>query len=139
MQYRCQKNYIILMTDGDSTQDQDSKLTSGTYINGDTIGDYDNDGNDTGVAPAPVYSSGGSDYLNHWREYTLAADSSQRAAKKRSGSRGLACRRGSLLPCAPITPDPEEPGTVVGAKARAAAIESHVDTSIKGTNDGEPR
>ena len=55
MQYRCQKNYIILMTDGDSTQDKDSKLTSGTYINGDHIGDYDNDGNDTGVAPAPVY------------------------------------------------------------------------------------
>ena len=37
MQYRCQKNYIILMTDGESTQDQDSKLTSGTYINGERI------------------------------------------------------------------------------------------------------
>ncbi|MBW2491228.1 MAG: hypothetical protein JRE65_08785, partial [Deltaproteobacteria bacterium] len=74
MQYRCQKNYIILMTDGDSTQDQDSKLTSGTYINGDTIGDYDNDGNDTGVAPAPVYSSSGSDYLDDVAKYLYDND-----------------------------------------------------------------
>jgi type IV pilus assembly protein PilY1 len=74
MQYRCQKNYIILMTDGASTQDQDSKLTSGTYINGDTIGDYDSDGNDTGVAPAPVYSSDGSDYLDDVAKYLYEND-----------------------------------------------------------------
>ncbi|MBN2687358.1 MAG: VWA domain-containing protein, partial [Deltaproteobacteria bacterium] len=48
MQERCQKNYIILMTDGEPTQDNDSKLSSGTYINGDTIGDYDGDGHDPG-------------------------------------------------------------------------------------------
>lgn len=74
MQYRCQKNYIILMTDGASTQDQDSKLTSGTYINGDTIGDYDGDGNDTGVAPAPVYSDDGSDYLDDVAKYLYEND-----------------------------------------------------------------
>ena len=74
MTERCQKNYIILMTDGASTQDKDSKLTSGTYINGDTIGDYDNDGNDTGVAPAPVYSDNGSDYLDDVAKYLYEND-----------------------------------------------------------------
>ncbi len=49
MQYRCQKNYIILMTDGEPTYDNSSKLSSGTYINGDTIGDYDHDGKDPGI------------------------------------------------------------------------------------------
>ncbi len=44
MTLRCQKNYIIIMTDGEPTYDNNSKLSSGTYINGDTIGDYDNDG-----------------------------------------------------------------------------------------------
>jgi hypothetical protein len=64
MQYRCQKNYIILMTDGEPTYDQSSKLSSGTYINGDTIGDYDNDGNDPGS-----YGSYGSDYLDDVAKY----------------------------------------------------------------------
>ncbi|MFH1718461.1 MAG: vWA domain-containing protein, partial [Planctomycetota bacterium] len=45
IQYRCQKNYIIIMTDGEPTQDDDSKLRTGAYINGDHIADYDSDGN----------------------------------------------------------------------------------------------
>jgi type IV pilus assembly protein PilY1 len=69
MTERCQKNYIILMTDGESTQDKDSKLTSGTYINGDTIGDYDNDGNDPGS-----YSDNGSDYLDDVAKYLYEND-----------------------------------------------------------------
>ncbi|PQP33109.1 hypothetical protein C6A36_00935 [Desulfobacteraceae bacterium SEEP-SAG10] len=69
MQYRCQKNYIILMTDGASTQDIDSKLSSGAYINGDTIGDYDNDGNDPGS-----YGSDGSDYLDDVAGYLYEND-----------------------------------------------------------------
>lgn len=69
MQYRCQKNYIILMTDGASTEDRDSKLSSGTYINGDTIGDYDNDGNDPGS-----YASNGSDYLDDVAKYLYEND-----------------------------------------------------------------
>ena len=69
MQYRCQKNYIILMTDGESTQDQDSKLTSGTYINGDIIGDYDNDSNDPGS-----YASNGTDYLDDVAKYLYEND-----------------------------------------------------------------
>ena len=45
MQYRCQKNYIIVMTDGEPTSDDHHKLRdSGAYIDGDTIGDYDSDG-----------------------------------------------------------------------------------------------
>lgn len=35
---RCQKNYIILMTDGEPTRDRDSRLWSAPYINGDFIG-----------------------------------------------------------------------------------------------------
>ena len=69
MQYRCQKNYIILMTDGASTQDISSKLSSGTYINGDTIGDYDNDGNDPGG-----YALSGSDYLDDVAKYLYEND-----------------------------------------------------------------
>jgi type IV pilus assembly protein PilY1 len=49
MEYRCQKNYIILMTDGEPTADNDQRLNTGKYINGDVIGDYDNDG-DTGTS-----------------------------------------------------------------------------------------
>jgi len=70
MQYRCQKNYIILMTDGAPTQDQDSKLTdTGAYINNDTIGDYDNDGNDPGS-----YADNGSDYLDDVAKYLYDND-----------------------------------------------------------------
>ncbi len=69
MEYRCQKNYIILMTDGDSTKDQDSKLTSGTYINGDHIGDYDGDGEDPGT-----YADNGSDYLDDVAKYLYEND-----------------------------------------------------------------
>lgn len=69
MQYRCQKNYIILMTDGASTQDQSSKLSSGTYINGNTIGDYDNDGNDPGTD-----GDGGTDYLDDVAKYLYEND-----------------------------------------------------------------
>jgi len=44
MQERCQKNYVILMTDGKPAGDTDATLKEGTYINGDIIGDYDGDG-----------------------------------------------------------------------------------------------
>ena len=43
MQERCQKNYVIIMTDGEPTQDRDSRLYETPYINGDIIGDYDDD------------------------------------------------------------------------------------------------
>ena len=69
MQERCQKNYIILMTDGQPTEDRDAKLTSGTYINNDTIGDYDNDGGDPGS-----YTNNGSDYLDDVAKYLYEND-----------------------------------------------------------------
>ncbi|MGD9369210.1 MAG: PilC/PilY family type IV pilus protein [Desulfobacteraceae bacterium] len=57
---KCRPNHIILMTDGDSTKDQDPRLSAeNAYINTGTIGDYDDDGNDPGV-----YDYGGSDYLD---------------------------------------------------------------------------
>ncbi len=69
MQERCQKNYVIIMTDGQPTQDRNSKLTSGTYINNDTIGDYDNDGSDPGT-----YDNDGSDYLDDVAKYLYEND-----------------------------------------------------------------
>jgi type IV pilus assembly protein PilY1 len=69
MQYRCQKNYIILMTDGEPTRDNDSKLKTGTYINGDNIGDYDQDGNSKDST-----SYDGSDYLDDVAKYLYDND-----------------------------------------------------------------
>ena len=69
MQERCQKNYIVLMTDGAPTQDDNWRLTSGTYINGDTIGDYDGDGHDPGS-----YGSNGTDYLDDVAKYLYEND-----------------------------------------------------------------
>ena len=69
MQERCQKNYVIIMTDGQPTKDLDSKLTSGTYINNDTIGDYDTDGGDPGS-----YANDGSDYLDDVAKYLYEND-----------------------------------------------------------------
>ncbi|HOM29064.1 MAG TPA: PilC/PilY family type IV pilus protein [Deltaproteobacteria bacterium] len=71
IQYRCQKNYIIIMTDGESTQDRNSKLWATTYLNGKVIGDYDQDSaihdeyhwvSSTGALIA--YADYGSDYLD---------------------------------------------------------------------------
>lgn len=69
MQERCQRNYIIIMTDGEPTEDKDSKLASASYINNDAIGDYDNDGADPGS-----YSSNGSDYLDDVAKYLYEND-----------------------------------------------------------------
>jgi type IV pilus assembly protein PilY1 len=70
MQERCQKNYIIIMTDGQSTQDIDSRLTDTNYINGDKIGDYDNDHS----ASEADYADNGSDYLDDVAKYLYEND-----------------------------------------------------------------
>lgn len=44
IQYRCQKNYIILMTDGEPTRDNNPKLQTYNYINTTKIPDSDMDG-----------------------------------------------------------------------------------------------
>ncbi len=69
MDYRCQKNYVILMTDGEPTQDNDNKLENGSYINGDTIGDYDNDGNS-----GDSTGDSSSDYLDDVAQYLYTND-----------------------------------------------------------------
>ena len=70
MQERCQKNYIIVMTDGQSTQDIDSRLTGTPYINGDIIGDYD--GDHSGLEAD--YVDNGSDYLDDVAKYLYEND-----------------------------------------------------------------
>ena len=70
MQERCQKNYIVVMTDGQSTQDIDSQLTGTPYINGDVIGDYDAD---HGGSEA-IYADNGSDYLDDVAKYLYEND-----------------------------------------------------------------
>ncbi len=44
IQYRCQKNYIIIMTDGDPTLDNNPKLANNAYINGTKIPAAGHDG-----------------------------------------------------------------------------------------------
>ncbi len=70
MQERCQKNYIIVMTDGQSTQDIDSRLTGTPYINGDVIGDYDNDHSGSEAD----YEDDGSDYMDDVAKYLYEND-----------------------------------------------------------------
>ncbi|MBI5591870.1 MAG: VWA domain-containing protein [Deltaproteobacteria bacterium] len=69
IQYTCQKNYIILMTDGEPTYDNSPKLTNSLYINGDKIGDYDKDGKDPGS-----YADYGTDYLDDVAKYLYVND-----------------------------------------------------------------
>jgi type IV pilus assembly protein PilY1 len=69
-QERCQKNFIIIMTDGQSTQDIDSRLTDTDYINGDKIGDYDDDHSGSEAD----YADNGSDYLDDVAKYLYEND-----------------------------------------------------------------
>ncbi len=57
IEYSCQKNYIVYMTDGDPTEDVNSILAS-------AVGDADNDGDDPGGAHPISYSSNGSDWID---------------------------------------------------------------------------
>ena len=72
MQQRCQKNYIIVMTDGEPTQDRDYRLWQTPYINGDVIGDYDGDHN--GGSEFDSYPDNGSDYLDDVAAYLYQND-----------------------------------------------------------------
>ncbi|HEX9758685.1 MAG TPA: PilC/PilY family type IV pilus protein, partial [Nitrospiria bacterium] len=60
IQASCQKNYIIIITDGMSTQDKDGVLTT-ICSSGDCDGDGFEPDNDT---PAKDYKNSGSDYLD---------------------------------------------------------------------------
>ena len=72
MQERCQKNYIIIMTDGEPTKDRDHQLYDTSYINGDIIGDYDGDHN--GGSEFDSYPDSGSDYLDDVAKYLYEND-----------------------------------------------------------------
>lgn len=87
MQYRCQKNYIILMTDGLPTNDQNHRLYDTAYINGDIIGDQDGDHSSpcAGFSAREYwyrdddgncqnYPSSGSDYLDDVTNYLYSND-----------------------------------------------------------------
>lgn len=68
IQYYCQKNYAIIMTDGISTEDRNSIL-------GTAIGDQNNDLREPPGAPNdPGYGSNGSDYLDDVAKYYYDGD-----------------------------------------------------------------
>jgi type IV pilus assembly protein PilY1 len=63
IQYYCQRNYVILITDGESTRDRNSILAS-------AIGDRDNDGREPGY----INTDYGTDYLDDVAKYLYDAD-----------------------------------------------------------------
>ena len=72
IQYACQRNYIVLITDGDSTRDQSSILRT-------AIGDRDNDGREPGGANEVHYIVDGedmlgTDYLDDVTKYLYETD-----------------------------------------------------------------
>jgi len=68
IQYYCQRNYVIIITDGMSTQDRNSRLAS-------AIGDKDGDQREPIGAPNdPNYPSYGSDYLDDVAKYLYDGD-----------------------------------------------------------------
>jgi type IV pilus assembly protein PilY1 len=69
VQYACQKNYVILITDGMSTQDRNAVLRT-ICSNGDCDGDGFEPAND----PTKTYASDGSDYLDDVAKYLYDSD-----------------------------------------------------------------
>ena len=63
IQYYCQRNYVILITDGESTRDRNSILAS-------AIGDRDNDGREPGY----INDMYGTDYLDDVAKYLYDSD-----------------------------------------------------------------
>ncbi len=58
IQYYCQRNYVVIITDGESTQDRNSILST-------AIGDKDGDKREPiGAINDPYYADSGSDYLD---------------------------------------------------------------------------
>jgi type IV pilus assembly protein PilY1 len=57
VQYYCQKNYVIIITDGESTKDRNDVLRT-------KVGDADKDGREPGGDNEVPYADGGSDYLD---------------------------------------------------------------------------
>jgi type IV pilus assembly protein PilY1 len=69
IQYYCQKSYVIIITDGESTKDQNAVLkTIGNQ------GDVDGDQREPGLANAVPYEDNGSDYLDDVANYLHQSD-----------------------------------------------------------------
>ena len=67
IQYHCQRNYVIIITDGNSTMDRNSVL-------GSVIKDQDKDGREPGGAHEVYYDSNGTDYLDDVAKYLYDND-----------------------------------------------------------------
>lgn len=82
IQFACQKNYVIIITDGNSTQDRNSVLANGATrtIGGvqvvfPAIGDQDGDKREPiGAQHDPNYSTNGSDFLDDVAKYLYDTD-----------------------------------------------------------------
>jgi type IV pilus assembly protein PilY1 len=67
IQYRCQNNFVVIITDGDPTRDRNSILAT-------VVGDRNGDGREPGGAHEVPYESNGSDYLDDVARYLYDAD-----------------------------------------------------------------
>jgi type IV pilus assembly protein PilY1 len=67
IQYHCQRNYVVIITDGNSTMDRNPILAS-------AVGDVDHDGREPGGAHEVDYDSNGSDYLDDVAKYLYDND-----------------------------------------------------------------
>ncbi|MFB3884484.1 MAG: pilus assembly protein [Thermodesulfobacteriota bacterium] len=77
IQYYCQRNYVIIITDGISTQDRNSVLKDGATVAGTVypkIGDRDGDQREPGMANDVSYDNYGSDYLDDIAKYFYDSD-----------------------------------------------------------------
>jgi type IV pilus assembly protein PilY1 len=81
IQYSCQKNYVILITDGEPTYDINSVLKDGATVTIEdvtytypAIGDQDGDRREPGMTHDPHYSMNGSDYLDDVAKYLYDND-----------------------------------------------------------------
>jgi type IV pilus assembly protein PilY1 len=78
IQFSCQKNYVIIITDGEPTQDRNSVLANGATVSGTVfpaIGDRDGDQREPiGAANDPHYDNDGSDYLDDVAKYLFDTD-----------------------------------------------------------------
>ena len=64
IQYHCQRNYVVLITDGDSTRDQGKRgVSSESSILASVVGDRDSDGREPGGANQVHYTVDGQDML----------------------------------------------------------------------------
>ena len=77
IQYHCQRNYVVIITDGESTEDRNSVLKDGATVSGTVfpkIGDQDGDLREPGMVNDPHYASDGTDYLDDVAKYLYDND-----------------------------------------------------------------